>query len=134
MNVLSKGAEAMSIETKSLATWAGVLLVSAGWLALGGGVWATPAPAAVAWSDALILALLGVVMFAVTVIIQYGIARVPANTAIVIFLFELVAGAVSSALLSDETLRPQDWVGGALIVAASLVAAVRQSAPAGVQG
>jgi drug/metabolite transporter (DMT)-like permease len=134
MNVLSKGAEAMSIETKSLATWAGVLLVSAGWLALGGGVWAMPASSAVTWSDALILALLGVVMFAVTVIIQYGIARVPANTAIVIFLFELVAGAVSSVLLADETLRPQDWVGGALIVAASLAAAVRQSAPAGVQG
>jgi len=65
-------------------------------------------------------------MFAITVIIQHGIARVPANTAIVIFLFELVAGAVSSALLSDETIGPRDWLGGLLIVSASLVAAARR--------
>ena len=121
LNVLSKGADAMSIEAKSLATWAGVLLVSGVWIAVGGGVWAIPAAG---WAEWLVIGLLGVVMFAITVIIQFGIARVPANTAIVIFLFELVAGAVSSALLSDETLRPQDWLGGALIVGASLVAAV----------
>lgn len=128
-NVLSKGAEALSVESKSVATWAGVLVASAAWLAVGGGVWALPAPGAAGWPDWLVLSLLGVVMFAITVIIQWGIARVPANTAIVLFLFELVAGAVSSALLSDETLRPQEWLGGALIVAASLVAALRRPAP-----
>lgn len=131
LNVLSKGADRVSIETKSLSTWAGVLVVSALWLAVGGGSWSVPHAA---WPEWLVLALLGLVMFAITVIIQYGITRVPANTAIVLFLFELVAGAVSSALLSEETLRPQDWLGGALIVAASLVAAVRRSAPAGVRG
>ncbi|MBU3695086.1 MAG: DMT family transporter [Rhodocyclaceae bacterium] len=124
MNVLSKGAEAMSVEAKSLATWAGVLLVSAVWLAVGGGVWALPALGVSGWPEWLVLAILGVVMYAITLIIQFGITRVPANTAIVLFLFELVAGAVSSALLSDESLRPQDWLGGALIVSASLVAAV----------
>lgn len=125
LNVLSKGADRVSIETKSLATWGGVLIVSAIWLALGGGVWAVPA--AIGWPEGLVLLLLGVVMFAITVIIQHGIARVPANTAIVIFLFELVAGAVSAALLSDETLRPQEWLGGLLIVGASLVAAARRT-------
>lgn len=128
LNVLSKGADAVSIEAKSLATWAGVLLVSALWLTLGSGVWALPAAGAASGLDWLVLGLLGVVMYAITVIIQHGIARVPANTAIVLFLFELVAGAVSSALLSDEVLRPQDWLGGALIVSASLVAALRRPA------
>jgi drug/metabolite transporter (DMT)-like permease len=126
LNVLSKGAEEMSIEAKSLANWAGVLLVSALWLAVGGGVWSVPAWSPALWPQWLVVGILGGVMFAVTVMIQHGIARVPANTAIVIFLFELVAGAVSSALLSDETLRPQDWLGGTLIVAASLVATARR--------
>ncbi len=124
MNVLSKGADQVSIETKSLATWTGVLIVSAAWIAMGGGTWAVPA--AIGWPESVVLVLLGVVMFAITVIIQHGIARVPANTAIVIFLFELVAGAVSSALLSDETIGPRDWLGGLLIVSASLVAAARK--------
>lgn len=123
MNVLSKGADKVSIETKSLATWGGVLIVSAAWIALGGGIWAVPV--VIGWPEGVVLALLGIVMFAITVIIQFGITRVPANTAIVLFLFELVAGAVSSALLSDETLRPQEWLGGLLIVSASLVAARR---------
>ena len=91
---------------------------------MGGGTWAVPA--AIGWPESVVLVLLGVVMFAITVIIQHGIARVPANTAIVIFLFELVAGAVSSALLSDETIGPRDWLGGLLIVSASLVAAARK--------
>lgn len=123
MNVLSKGADQISIETKSIATWAGVLIVSTIWLSVGGGTWAVPVAG---WAEWLILGLLGVVMFASTVIIQHGIQRVPANTAIVLFLIELVAGAVSAALLSDETLRPQDWLGGSLIVGASLVAAARR--------
>lgn len=126
LNVLSRGAAAMSMQSRALVTWAGVLLVCAVWLMAGGGEWRVPLagwPDSVAW---LLVGLLGLVMYAVTVIIQFGLARVPANTAIVIFLFELVAGAVSAALLSDEVLRVQDWLGGALIVGASLVAAARR--------
>ncbi|NCU85377.1 MAG: hypothetical protein EBV57_05145 [Betaproteobacteria bacterium] len=88
-----------------------------------GGVWAMPTSLVLA--DWLVLVLLGVVMFAISLIIQYGVARVPANTAIVVFLVELVAGAISSALLSDEVLTAREWLGGAMIVSASLVAAVR---------
>ncbi|MFZ4553749.1 MAG: DMT family transporter [Burkholderiales bacterium] len=123
LNVLSLGAEVLTVEAKSTAIWLGVLLVSAFWLGFGGGVWAMPTSLVLA--DWLVLVLLGVVMFAISLIIQYGVARVPANTAIVVFLVELVAGAISSALLSDEVLTTREWLGGAMIVSASLVAAVR---------
>jgi len=43
-----------------------------------------------------------------------------ANRAIVILLCELVVAAVASYLLAGEALRPRDWIGGALIVAASV--------------
>ncbi len=123
VNVLSRRAQATSIELKSLATWLGVLAVSAAWLAVGGGRWSMPAQPAL--TDLLLLAILGLTLGSITVIIQYGLARVPANTAIVIFLVELVAGAVSAALLAGEYLGLRDWIGGSLIVSASLVAAWR---------
>ncbi|MCE5181903.1 MAG: DMT family transporter, partial [Betaproteobacteria bacterium] len=67
-----------------------------------------------------LLLALGVVMFLVTVTVQYGLTHTPANQAIVIFLFELVVAAVSSYFLANETLTMREWAGGALIVAASL--------------
>ncbi|MBD3812466.1 MAG: EamA family transporter, partial [Betaproteobacteria bacterium] len=51
---------------------------------------------------------------------QYGLARVPANQAIVIFLFELVVAAVAAYFLSDERMGVQEWVGAVMIVTASL--------------
>ena len=53
--------------------------------------------------------------------LQYGLSRMPANRAIVILLFELVVAAIAAWLLAGETMRAQDWIGGALIVAATLV-------------
>ena len=55
--------------------------------------------------------------------LQYGLSRLPANRAIVILLFELVVGAVAAYVLAGEIMRPQDWAGGTLIVAASFASA-----------
>ena len=63
---------------------------------------------------------MGLALVAMSLALQYGLTRVPANRAIVILLFELVVAAVASWWLTDERLRLQDWVGGGLIVAASL--------------
>jgi drug/metabolite transporter (DMT)-like permease len=52
--------------------------------------------------------------------LQYGLSRLPANRAIVILLFELVIAALAAYLLAGEVLRPHEWIGGGLIVAASL--------------
>jgi len=38
----------------------------------------------------------------------------------VILLFELVVAAIASWFLAGESLRTQDWIGGLLIVSASL--------------
>ena len=43
--------------------------------------------------------------------------------AAVILLFELVAGAVSSQLLTDETVLMREWVGGGMIILAAWLAA-----------
>lgn len=117
-NVLSRHAAESDIWLKSLSVWIGVAVLSL--LAL---VW-QPATLAVlptlpvsGWAWLLAISIL---IFVVTLTVQYGLARTPASQAIVIFLFELVVAAVTSYLLAGEVMTAQEWVGGAMIVAASL--------------
>ena len=62
---------------------------------------------------------IGVALVAMSLALQYGLSRLPANRAIVILLFELVVAAIAAYYLAGEVLRPQDWIGGALIASAS---------------
>jgi drug/metabolite transporter (DMT)-like permease len=67
-----------------------------------------------------LLAAVGLCLVAMSLALQYGLARLRATRAIVILLSELVVAAIAAYFLAGEVLRPQDWVGGALIVAASI--------------
>jgi drug/metabolite transporter (DMT)-like permease len=61
-------------------------------------------------------------------VVQYGLARIAANSAIVIMLSEVGIAALASWLLADEALGLREWVGGAMIVAASVFSARMESA------
>ncbi len=56
-----------------------------------------------------------------TLTVQYGLARLPANRASVILLSELVVAAVASWLLAGEHMEAREWLGGLMIVSASLL-------------
>jgi len=68
------------------------------------------------------LLLIGVALTigSMTYAVQYGLARVPANQAIVIFLFELVVASIAAYYLSAERMDLQEWIGAAMIITASL--------------
>jgi len=53
--------------------------------------------------------------------VQYALAHLPANRAIVLFLFELVVAAAASYFLADEAMHLRDWLGALLIISASLL-------------
>jgi drug/metabolite transporter (DMT)-like permease len=55
--------------------------------------------------------------------VQYGVTHMPLHRSAVILLFELVVGAVSALLLTDERVLPREWTGGGMIVLAAWVAA-----------
>jgi drug/metabolite transporter (DMT)-like permease len=74
----------------------------------------------VATASSGLVAGVGFTLFAMSLALQFGLSRLPANRAIVILLFELVVAAIASYFLAGEEMRMQDWVGGALIVAASV--------------
>jgi len=92
------------------------------------------APAAMAWPDGrgvALLVLLGVVLAAVNVSVQYGLARVPANRAVVIYLFELVVTATAAWWLVGDVMTVREWAGGGLIVAAGLASDLARPAKKG---
>jgi drug/metabolite transporter (DMT)-like permease len=114
-NVLIRKAKALSIEVKSMAVFAGVVVVGLVVLPFEPGAVALPPVAG--W---LLVGVIGLVLLATNLFVQYGLTHTHANRAIVIFLFELVVAALSSWLLADEAMTLKEWLGGAMIVAASL--------------
>lgn len=118
-NVYVRRLQGVNVTLKSACSWAGVVLVAAVWILLGNT--GLPAAGAGAWLGAVALGLCGFLVMTLTV--QYGVTRMPVHRSAVILLFELVVGAVSSLLLTDETVLPREWFGGALIVLAAWLAA-----------
>lgn len=71
----------------------------------------------------MILALACGGMIVMTLAVQYGVTQMPVHRSAVILLFEIVAGAVSALLLTDEIVLLREWFGGALILAAGYFSA-----------
>ncbi|KAF1027756.1 MAG: hypothetical protein GAK40_01025 [Burkholderia plantarii] len=68
-------------------------------------------------------AVVGIVMASNNLLVQYGLARVPANRASVIMLFEIVVTALSAWGFAGELPGAREWAGGACIVLATLLSA-----------
>lgn len=130
-NVMVRRLQHMTVAAKSIVIWVGVTVAAIVHLPAS----PTPAPLALgaAWASAPLVAAIGATIIGMSLALQYGLTRMPANRAIVILLFELVVAAIAAHYLAGERLRPQDWVGGALIVAATLASAApgRRSVPPG---
>jgi drug/metabolite transporter (DMT)-like permease len=84
-----------------------------------------PAPPAAALlpTVTLIVIGLGIVLAGNNMIVQIGLARVPANRASIIMLFELVVTALSAWIFAGEVPGPREWAGGACIVVACVLSA-----------
>jgi len=117
-NVLTRKVRAVPIETRSLWVFAGVGLMAGLSTLLENGVSAQLSP--ISLPDWGMMAGIALALILATFTVQYGLARVSANRAIVILLFELVVAAFSSHFLAEESMQLRDWLGGALIVTATL--------------
>jgi len=118
-NVLIRRAHHYTIELKSMAVFVGVVVVGLGYVALAEPV-VVPAVGLDVW---VLVGILGIVLLVINLVVQYGLTRIAAGRAIVILLSELAVAAVAAWWLAGETMGPHEWLGGALIVAASLISA-----------
>jgi drug/metabolite transporter (DMT)-like permease len=117
-NVLVRKAGEIDNRKKSLAAFLGVILVGTALLPF------DPTPvralANIGWPSLVITLATGLALVVATRVVYYGVSHLPANRAIVIMLFELVVAALAAWLLAGEAMTARDWLGGGLIVAASL--------------
>ncbi|WP_041432435.1 DMT family transporter [Thiobacillus denitrificans] len=127
-NVIARHLDGVTEGAKAVAVWGGVVVLGVVGLALRPADldFASTAPVEV-W--ALLLAV-GVLIGSMTYAVQYGLARVPANQAIVVFLFELVVAAIAAYFLSEERMGLQEWLGAAMIITASLFSGHMEDAQA----
>jgi drug/metabolite transporter (DMT)-like permease len=124
-NVMLRREAARSEAARALAMFLGGALVSL-LLALAlSGRGAVPSLPAPSWGWALGALALGVMFLASNLALQYGAARLPANTTAVIMLSEVLFASVSALLLGAGTLDARVLLGGAAIVVAALTAAQR---------
>jgi drug/metabolite transporter (DMT)-like permease len=121
-NVTVRKTHHLALKTKAAVGWLGDVLVAAVWIVLV----AEPVPvvSAQVLTGAVLLGWLGFFIMTVTVI--YGVTHMPVYRSAVILLFELVIGAVSAQLLTDEQVLMREWLGGALIMGAAYMAARAQ--------
>ncbi|MDE0798560.1 MAG: DMT family transporter [Nitrosomonadaceae bacterium] len=116
-NVLIRKDQSHSVQLKSLAVWLGVVVVGLSYsLFLPMTSLLTEIPL-YSW---LLLLGTGLAVFVLSLVLQYGLTHVPANQAIVLLLSELVVAAVAAYLLTSESMTLREWIGGAMIVSASL--------------
>jgi drug/metabolite transporter (DMT)-like permease len=118
-NVLIRKARHLEIPLKAVAVFAGVVVTAAVVAVVEG---ASPgAPMAAGPGALLLLVLLGLVILATNLAVQHGLMLVSANRAIVLLLSELVVAALSSYVLAREAMHWNQWAGGTMIVAATLL-------------
>ncbi|MFN3594485.1 MAG: DMT family transporter [Thiobacillaceae bacterium] len=118
-NVLSRRVGDIPVGVRSLWVYAGVLVIAVFPVLEEGG--ALPALNGLDTLDWGLVTVIGLALMVATLTVQYGLAHTPAMRAIVILLTELLAAGLSSWWLAGEVMGLRDWLGGALIVAASLL-------------
>lgn len=118
-NVYVRRLQTVSLVTKTLASWLGVIVVALLWLVFSAA--SVPDVSAPTVAGAVALGLFGIVVMSLAV--QYGVTRMPVHRSAVILLFELVAGTLSSQWLTSEVVGTRELLGGLLIVVAAYIAA-----------
>lgn len=122
-NLFTRMAQQAPVTLKADVAWLGVIAGSIGAILVTG----EPAPPFTAGT---VLGVVAVGVFGIlfmTLFVQYGVTHMPVQRSAVILLFELVAGAISQQLLTDELLLAQEWIGGILIVMAAFFAGKEQA-------
>lgn len=123
-NVLVRRLDSMTDGAKSIVIWAGVTLAAL--IHLPGSRVGAQAAWAAGVANWTLIGGISLCLVAMSLAMQYGLSRLPATRAIVILMFELVIAAFAAYFLTEERLRLQDWIGGGLIVAATLASGLKK--------
>jgi drug/metabolite transporter (DMT)-like permease len=117
--VATRKLQEISLAAKVFCVWLGVVII-AGAMILIFAV-ALPKIELSIFTGAVALGIGGIMLM--TLFVQYGVTHMPVHRSAVLALIELVAGAISQQLLTDEVVSVREWAGGVLIVAGAYLSA-----------
>ena len=123
-NVQTRRITGIGVRAKTHVAWLGVVLVSIAFVLVSSPGW--PAAPAWAWQSAAALGVGGFML--ATLAVMYGVTHMPVQRSAVIMLFELIVGALSAWWLAGEAITVNEWLGGAMILGAALIAILRREA------
>ena len=126
-NVMTRKSTHLSLAAKCMLVWvgvAGMALVVAPFM---DDTFVTPDFFGI--STWLSMCLIAVLLMAATFLVQYGVTKIPAVEASVLFLFELIVAAIAAYYLANEAMTWNEWLGGVLIIGAGLLVTFAQSKP-----
>ena len=124
-NIFVRKGQQVSLEAKVLTTWLGVAMLSIVIIAFTKS--GAPVITTATVGGAAAIGVFGILVM--TVLVQYGVTHMPIHRSATLALIELVAGAVSQQLLTNEIVTPKEWIGGVLIVVGAYLAAKASSQP-----
>lgn len=120
-NVLIHKLDQATIMVKTATGWLGVLFLAFILIIFTGeNLAVTTEVIAGAW----ILGAVAMTMMNIAVV--YGVTNMPVYRSAIILLFEIVVGAVSSQLLTNEVIELREWIGGSLVILAAYLTATSQ--------
>ena len=124
-NVITRKSHYLSLQAKSFAVWIGVVTVALIFAPFLGESF--PKPNFFSINQWLLMTVVALMLIAATLLVQFGVTQLSAIRASVLFLFELVVAAIASYYLAHEAMRLNEWIGGALIIAAALISALNHA-------
>lgn len=114
---ISRKAQSLPPVVKSSAIWLGTVVMGFTTACANGELGRIAQIDLVHW---LVLLTLATVLISTSVISQFSLTVLTANQNMTLMLTELVIAAASAFFLAGEVMQPHEWLGGALIVGASL--------------
>lgn len=125
-NVITRKSSHLNLLQKSFAVWVGVIVVAALSAPLLVNYYGQNfvMPSFFSLNHWLVMVVIALLLIAATMLVQFGVTQLTAIRASVLFLFELVVAAIASYYLAHEAMTLNEWLGGLLIIAAALTAAL----------
>lgn len=122
-NVMTRFSTHLTLAAKGMLVWLGVFTLSA--LVLfgqsGGSGFTSVTHVAMAPHTFALLMIVALLLVSATLFVQYGVTKIPAIQASVLFMTELIVAAVAAYFLAHETMSIMEMIGGSCIIAAGVL-------------
>ena len=120
-NVMTRRAEHLSVAAKSMLVWLGVAMMAGLLLIFKPDTIFLQTVTTQQW---LYLAAIALLLCSATLLVQYGVTKIPAIEASILFMFELIVAGFAAYYLAGESMVWAEWLGGGLIIGAGLLSSL----------